>query len=63
MSDHLISFVDPIGNTFLMPCNNPNHQAKGINVYENEFKHHILKRKTKKVEEGEIDENDHEDEH
>ena len=40
---HMISFVDPFGNTFLMPCKDPAHNVNGTNVYENEYKHHMLK--------------------
>jgi len=54
LSEHLISFVDPIGNTYLMPCQNPRHQEHGNNVYDNEYQHHIKKHKHKRRTEAEI---------
>jgi len=45
LADHTLSYVDPIGNSYLMPCHNPRHKVHGNNVYENEFQHHILNRR------------------
>lgn len=42
LADHMISYIDPMGNAFLMPCNDPKHKVTGTNVFENEPKHHIL---------------------
>jgi hypothetical protein len=45
LADHMISCVDPIGNTFLTPCQDPKHKIHGNCVFENEYKHHMLKKK------------------
>ena len=53
----MISFVDPIGNTFLMPCMDSAHNIHGTNVYENELKHHMLKglKREREADEGDND--------
>ena len=43
LAEHLISYTDPIGTTFLTPCKDPKHKVHGTNVFENEFKHHFMR--------------------
>ena len=61
LSEHMLSYVDPIGNSFMMPCQNPRHEVHGSNVYENEYQHHILTRRRSidDPEETEVVEDEH----
>ena len=61
LADHMISYIDPLGNAFLMPCKDPTHKVIGTNVYGNEPKHHILsKHSTVRLDESEVIDDDHE---
>ena len=61
LADHLISYVDPIGSTFLNPCKDPKHKVHGSNVFENEFKHHFMRdRRVPQADESEVNDDEHE---
>jgi len=61
LAENLISYVDPIGNTFLNPCQDPKHKVHGNNVFDNEFKHHFMRdRRPPKADESEVNDDEHE---
>lgn len=61
LADQMLSYVDPVGNSFLMPCRNPRHKPRGNNVFDNEFQHHIQSRRhsIEDPDESEVIDDDH----
>mgnify|MGYP003340252427 CR=1 FL=1 len=62
LADCMLSYCDPIGNTFTMPCCNPKHKVRGNNVFENELKFHCLARRNsvEDPDESEVVDDEHE---